>query len=50
MGFYGIICGDEEHWERTIGVREEEERVEFGPVGCETPERHPSADVERAVQ
>lgn len=31
-------------------MREEEERVEFGPVGCEMAERHPSADVERAVQ
>lgn len=32
-----------------IGVRREEERVEFALVGYVIPERHPSADVEKAV-
>lgn len=47
---HGTIYGVEEHWERTSGAREEE-RVEFGALGCEMPDKYlPSTDMERALQ
>lgn len=45
LSFDGTIDGDEEHW-----GKEEEERGESGPVGCEMPDRHPSAEVWGAGQ
>lgn len=45
LSFDGTIYGDEEHW-----GKEEEERGEFGPVGCEMPDRHPSAEMWGAGQ
>lgn len=36
-------------WEEGTEAKEEE-RVEFGSVGCEMPDRLESADVERALQ
>lgn len=45
LSFDGTIYGDGEHW-----AKEEEERVEFGPVGREMPDRRPRAEVWGAVQ